>query len=577
MPDTTRTDLTFPLLSYGTHQIEWDLQVLLYKGAAAARRGEALGLIRDGIYGAPQAARTDLITNFHHALSADLARGCSPHFIVSKLYAIWTLVRWADQSDIEVSSDSIKFIFFGWTEHLLERIHVHKTLSPQVAYSSALRVADIIVRSMEPGGPNAGNHLVRLTRLRNSSSRKVLATQADKANLEETFEFGKFLADVCNGLTIEVVRGALPVALPLRNGQTLLIVGTLKNLSTDPDTYTGVRKQRFKASRAPLADGDSVVDDARRRRLLTLRVEAELLIFIAQSGMNLAQAANLRRESYRWQSEDEDIVAYRVYKGRRGGEAVFRCFRAYREHWNTYLSWLDGTGLSEASDKLFPFVHVGNIPSRHTLPKFEALRVSTRQLGLSRFGPRILRKARVNWLLRRSGNLDLTADMAAHSRQTLLRHYEEPHHQRAAVEISSFHVNSDPSIESPGPGLCIASGRKPIAIPGSAAETPAPDCISPEGCLFCGHHRDVMSDDYCLKLASHAYLKVLELSLYKPDATASVHPGVRVIERINLKLTEIAAGSEIQAHWVNEARDSVRAGRYHTSWEGHIRLFEILG
>ncbi|MDR6990223.1 hypothetical protein [Luteimonas sp. 3794] len=577
MPDTTRTDLTFPQLSYGTHQTEWDFQVLLYKGAAAARRDKALLLIKDGIYGEPQVARAELVTSLHHEISANLARGCSPHFVISKLNAIWRFIKWADLSDSEITGDSIKLSFIGWTEYLLERVHLHKNLSPQVAYCLARRVADIVARSIGFRGPNPASWLVRMTRLRNNSSRKVLGNQADKANLEETFEFGNFLADVCSGLTVEVVRGALPVTLPLRTGQTLLIAGLLKNLGTDPETFTGVKKQRLEVSRAPLNEGDSVVDDNRRTRLLTLRVEAELLIFIAQSAMNLAQAASLRRESYRWQSEGEDIVAYRVYKGRRGGEAVFRCFRAYREHWKNYLSWLDETGLSEASDKLFPFVSTRQIPPQHALPTFQAIRFSTGQLGLARFGPRSLRKARVNWLLRHSGSLALTADMAAHSRQTLLRHYEEPHHQRAAVEISRFHVRSDPNVESPGPGFCVASGQIPIATPGSAVDAPAPDCISPEGCLFCDHHRDVLSADYCWKLASHAHLKVLEVSLYKPDATGSVHPGVRVIERINLKLNEIAAGSEVQAHWVSDARDSVRAGRYHASWEGHIQLFEILG
>jgi hypothetical protein len=85
-----------------------------------------------------------------------------------------------------------------------------------------------------------------------------------------------------------------------------------------------------------------------------------------------------------------------------------------------------------------------------------------------------------------------------------------------------------------------------------------------------------MSKDYCWKLASHAQLKILELTRYRPSAQAATHPANAVIDRIQSKLSAIASGSDVRAAWVIEARDAVRAGCFHPAWEGHIELLEAI-
>jgi len=563
-------------MRYGTHQVPWDMRILLYKGAASVLRDCVAAMIENGELGDVDAARLPLVRKLHEQVSAKLALGGSPSTVSGTLGHVWDFFRWADSSSADLSLASVKIAFRGWTEHLLHRVRIMKDLSQDTAYRNAMRVGDLIGRAICIGSAPA-SRMLRLTRLRNMTVKKrVLGTQADKANLEATFQFGHFLSDLCSFLTTTTVRGALPVTIQLRDGRSFIVAGGIKNLTIDPSAISGpARRKQYLDARAPLEDGESILDDIRRTRLLTLRVEAELLIFIAQSGMNLAQACQLKRESYRWQTDGEDLVAYRVYKGRRGGEAVFRCFKAYREHWERYLAWLEDTGWSRASDKLFPFLYPAKIPPEHALPHFAAIRSVADPLGLQRFGPRSLRNTRVNWLLRRSGDPELTADMAAHTKQTLLNQYEQPHHQRAAVEITKFHLATDPGAESPGPGVCTSFNLTPAPLAHMPPEAPAPDCISPEGCLFCKHHRDVMSHDYCWKLTSHARLKVLEISLYKPPAQNPIHPGNRVIDRINEKLSEIAAGSDVRAIWVRDAEDSIRAGRYHPIWDGHIQLLEI--
>ena len=291
--------------------------------------------------------------------------------------------------------------------------------------------------------------------------------------------------------------------------------------------------------------------------------------------MNLAQAARLRRSQFRFQTDGDDMVAY-VYKARRRGVAIFRAFRAYKDHFLRYLKWLDAIFPDSEGDRLFPFIYPTLIPPANHLPHFSAVQIQFKLLGIRTFLPQALRKTRVNWLLRRSRDPNLTAEMSQHTKEVLLRTYDQPHHQSASVEIMRFHRATDPAIAPPGPGLCVDLHRGPILMPGSPQEAPQPDCISPEGCLFCIHHRDVQSQDYCWKLASHRHIKALELQRYVPPVrNQPSHPASSVIDRINQKLETIAAANEVRALWVRIASDAVRAGRFHPAWDGFIHLLEM--
>lgn len=273
----------------------------------------------------------------------------------------------------------------------------------------------------------------------------------------------------------------------------------------------------------------------------------------------------------------EMMLRYFEYiKGRRHGEAVFRCFKLYREHLQRYLNWLNDNGFSDSDKRLFPFISRFVVQSKNPLVAFRVSKEIFKKNNLPFIGPQKLRTTRINWLLRRTRDVDLTAEQMGHTKEVLLQDYEQPHHQVAVIEIVQFHNATDPTFSPPGPGVCIDSTHQPKSINEFTQSTPKPDCVSPEGCLFCTKHRDVMSADYCWKLASHARIKALETSLYKPDEKQQIHPSYRVIDRIMQKLKAISEGSEVRALWVEEANNSVRAGRYHPHWEGYINLLEVI-
>lgn len=571
-------DLTFPNYPIGTHQVPWNLKILLYKNAAKEARKSAIISIDEGKFGKPVEDRVPLVIAFHEAISSMISLGKSRALIESSLEVLWRFFSWSDTHSEHICQKTLIDIFKRWTEIQIHRHQVKKEISAIYAYRQASKMANLIAKVLQLPGAKPGGNLLLQTRIRRPPDKKrVLGTSADKQNLDYTFEYGRVLKKICSELDLATVRGKLPIFIDLGNGRTLTLAGSLMNPEMDTDAIKNTEvKRRAEIARAPLNEGESLFDRHKRSGILNLKIEAELLIFIAQTGMNLTQAANLEKETYRWKSNGDDLEVFRVYKGRRSGEAIFRCFKSYRDHLEKYLAWLNETGFSDNDSRLFPLLSRSMIRAKGAKIRFNTTKQAFKKNNLNFIGPQQLRKTRVNWLLRRSRNLVLTAEQMAHDKSVLLRDYESPNHQSATAEIIRFHNATDPTFSPPGPGICIDENHKPELIAGAVSETPVPDCVSPEGCLFCTKHRDVMSSEYCWKLVSHLHIKKLETALYKPSQKQELHPGYRVIGRINQKLEAIASGSEVRAIWVKDAQDAVRSGNFHPHWEGHIKLLEVI-
>ncbi|MCY6488052.1 hypothetical protein, partial [Actinobacillus pleuropneumoniae] len=77
--------------------------------------------------------------------------------------------------------------------------------------------------------------------------------------------------------------------------------------------------------------------------------------------------------------------------------------------------------------------------------------------------------------------------------------------------------------------------------------------ISPAGCLFCVHQRDIDGFDHVWSLASYRHLKSLEMTRYRSDAD-ECPPAALVVARATAKLRAFEDSSEICAAWVQEAQ-----------------------
>lgn len=573
MRDLALPDLTFPRVILGADETPWDLRCLLYRGGASTKTNKVAGLIGHGALGQPILDRLELVVKLHEEITGKLAGGGSKYSALSTINHLRSFFGWADQTGLALSLDTVATTYIHWTDHLLNRCRMLRDISEMAIYNSAYSVANAL-----DGVLQRRISLIGETRIRRPRKGKAaLGVEADKQNLQETFSFGFALLDICDALTVEAIRGPIPVRISFRGGAVLEEWAGKQppeklKWSAPPKTPS----QRFNAKKFRQLREVWEADTSLRTRhpIANLRVESELLIFIAQTSMNLAQAHRLKAGQFHYTSH-LDGYQVRRYKNRRSGEVEFEIYAEYREIFERYLAWRNIMFPDDPNGQLFQMAKMSRAEDNR--PQFHQTHAACKKLGIRFISTRLLRNTRINWLLRRSQDPKMTAEMAQHTQETLLQRYAKPNLQVAMVEIARFHNQTDPSISPPGPGLCIS--RTPEPVPDIPGEATLPDCRTAAGCLFCTHQRDIDSEDHVWSLTSFRHLKSLELMRYRPPALkmahAATHPAAAAIDRVTSKLMFFQRSSAVRGMWVTEALARVEEGDYHPAWDGFIQLLEL--
>ncbi|MCD5361264.1 hypothetical protein [Chromobacterium aquaticum] len=559
-------DLKFSMVEYGKNETPLDLLPLLYRGGAGLNVKIVMVEIARGNLGAPLLDRLNLVKRIHEYISERLTAGGSRGTAGTAIRRIREFFTWVDEVNESLNLFSVEQLFIGWTDELILQSKIG-SIAEIHAYQSAVAVAKVIKESLQ-----LTYSLLSKTRIRRrKQNRNSLCSLADKQNLEKTFKFGHALLDIKDALSVEAIYGKMPVVIKFRSGQKLEewlklrpeeTVKTLRETAKPSTRMVALQKR---------AKWEAEISYRTRHPLINLRLESEMLIFIAQTGINLQQAFTLRLSKFRYQSHLDGYQVFRVYKGRRHGEVAFEIFSEYREHFESYLKWRSAIFPADNEGLLFPFLTAGraNFP-----PAFSLVRSRARKIGINFVPPTTLRKTRINWLLRRSKDTALTAEMHAHTEETLIRQYEQPSLQVTMAEIGRYHSHTDPAIAAPGVGACVKP--VPMAMESIPSEAVFSDCISPAGCFFCIHQRDIDSEDHVWSLASYRHLKLLELSQYRPSAKRAMpHPAKAVIDKITEKLKNFEQSSEVRGLWVREALARIEEESYHPYWEGFIQLVEV--
>jgi hypothetical protein len=255
---------------------------------------------------------------------------------------------------------------------------------------------------------------------------------------------------------------------------------------------------------------------------------------------------------------------------------VFEIYSEYRQVFERYLLWRAAIFPDDPDGLLFPLIGYRLQVSRHPeiAPTHHRLKDCCKRAGIKFLPPSALRNTNVNWMLRRTLDPDLTADEKQHAKRTLLSVYEKPNQQRAMFQIQSFWSKHDPSQVAVGPGSCV--GKIPQSIPDMPFTATKPDCISPAGCLFCTHQRDIDSLNHVWSLTSYRLLKSFELASYRqPESNKSLpkHPAEIAIERLTAKLNYISTSGSHREAWVTESMLRIEEGRYHPDWSWMIENY----
>lgn len=565
MRDLAIPDLTFPKVTYGLNETPWDLRVLLYKGGAKGNPRTVFNQMAAGELGNPLIERIELVTRIHQEMTMRLARGESKRTAFSRLRSFRTLFAWADEFKAVLSLEAVEDTFRLWCDFLLNRERL-KQLKNSSAYGSALMLSPILDGALERSQP-----LILTTRLRRyKRGTRAVSFATDKQNLADTFAFGHLCLDIIDSLSFDAIYGPLPVKIRFRDGAILEQWSTLRS----PERVVAIQpgyKNKANTRRVLQARAAWEADCSLRTRfpVVNLRIEAELLVFIAQTGMNLAQAQNLRCTQFSYKST-VDGFEVRDYKKRRKGEVLFEIFSEYKAVFTAYLAWRDKV-FAATTDRLFPFVRT--MGAEHSSPlDFKRFRYEICiPRGVAFVGPQKLRSTRINWLLRQSRSLEQTAEQAQHTKQTLVRVYEKPSLQVAQAEIIQFWQKNDPWLSdnpmpSPAPGICDGV---PMPLTGLPPEAPKADCVHPAGCLFCEHHRDIDSEDYVWSVASMRFLNTLILRRFRPPAQGKSDSARHVelaIEALTMKLDWFSHSNARRKGWVAEAIEKIAEGEFHQHW-----------
>ena len=571
-------DLEFHNVPYGKVETRWSLLPLLYAGGAAVDARIVSGKINAGELGKPILGRLPAIKCIHDFLCGELEAGRSRYTVIKLIRVLREVYRWGDSNNRPLDKNSLQRDFLDWDAYLHHRSQNLKEIKNISVYSSVKRISSLLENAL--GLYGSGESVSRQPKLfirtgipLPQRNKTPIGAEEERNLSAALFAFGEFLLDISVALTPAAIRSEDTIKVLFRNGQSIEEKTKPRSVSRaawDPDTAS---------SGDGTQDGNGVsrtrpACDQNRYPLVNLRISAELLIFIAQTGMNLSQAAKLRIGRFSYQSHTDGYRVFRVHKNRRAGEVAFDIYREYRPFFENYLAWRrELFPLSQAeNDYLFPFWQSSKRVSLAS-PDFASIKRRCKTLGIRYFGPQALRLSRTNWLLKKTRDTALVAEVGQHSESTLTTAYERPSLRTISLEISQFHAVMTPRLLASGPGACIQP--EPTLSPGTPSDAPQPDCISPAGCLFCTHHRDIDSADHVWSLASYRHLKSLELATYGDSHHAGApHPAAATISVVSRKLNEFSEIGAAQADWVDEAISRVTEGNFHPRWDGFIQLME---
>jgi hypothetical protein len=573
MRDVAIPDLTFPSVEYGRNETPWDLRILLYKGASGVDYRTVFNRIAAGDMGRPLVERLELVKGLHEEMAAKLAGGGARQSAYSTFSKLRYFAAWADQHDHALSLEDVEATYRRWCDFLLNSARL-KAIKKQTAYGQALEVSQVLDAVLDREQP-----LIRTTRLRSKKSGpRAVGPAADKQNLTDTFAFGHLLLDVIDSLPLEAIYGKLPVTIKTRDGRSI-------------DQWSGLANPRKIASLQPGYPYRYQTKEALRTRaawegehslrtrfpLVNLRILAEMMLFIGQTGMNLSQARNLVVTQYAYESTIDGYKVY-GYKQRAKKEVLFEIFTDYKTVFESYLAWRAKL-FGETTDGMFPFVqpYGGNKHNQISTTKFRSEICDP--LGVPWISAQKLRNTRVNWLLRESRDPDLTAEKGQHLKPTLIRFYEKPSLQVAMREIIQFYQKGDPRLGGivmpcPAPGICDGV---PQPLPDLPPKAPKPDCTHPAGCLFCSHHRDIDSEDYVWSTASMRHLNTVVLRRFRPHSNGNADPAAHVelvLEVLTTKLKWFEGSNTKRKAWVDEAMEKLAEGDFHAHWRYLIESAE---
>lgn len=488
----------------------------------------------------------------------ELTRGTAEASVSTYINDFNVFMKWVDEKNIHLSMDdkTLETAYLAYDEHCYSRAWTKKEIAQITAYKAVFNVGQSLSKLMERPAHTQLKYQSRTIKAYKAPRKTSVSRAAEKQHLGDSQLLGYYCVDIADAITIESAYGQLPITTntlkPDGSKQAIEMPWGLVKLLKHDSKHTSHRA-------IALCKPTNCIDMF-RGSLIRIRLLAELVIFVYQTGMSVSQVLQIERKgfSYKLQGNNDWLVT--CHKGRKQGPVSFTIYKEYRARFKRLIKFVDH--FCPEDYQLFPLSYKSskNRGSVH----YKSLTDQAKRDGIPWIPPRVTRNTRANFLDRMTGDPGLSAEMSQHTKEVFKQNYERPSQQRSMAALTIFWKKEPISLINSG---CNA---QPEPSPDKPSDVIGPNCINESGCLWCKSHRDIYSEDYVWSLASFRHLKLIEAA----QPIKREIPADLVIERLSNKLEAFKKRSEQSQKWVEEAIMRIEESFYHPTWKNIINFWE---
>lgn len=535
-----------------------NLNVFLFIGGASSKAKSVQKAIASDGLGEVRKTRLHLVRKIYECLKARLVRGYKFVSVESAFIDLRWFYRYVDSLELDPTVENILTCYMDWSVSIYKR-QLENKISESVGFKQVRSVGKLLEDAL---GISPGSLTKKIVVLAGSTKKYTLSIADDKKVLSDSIAFGRDMADIARCLTMEVFNESPPFEIKFADGAKFHYFNrNSKTIILNGDSSPVINcREGFECSWSV----------GQRNSFINLRVEAELEIFISQTGANSGQVVGLSREGIQI-GRFLNAWNLKAYKPRRRGEVSYEVFSEYQKHLKKYLDFYDQCFPDVKDGPLFPLVgHSGlSFRKKYTGNK---IRNFLTKLGKKYIASSFRRNTRENWIARSSEDPFLAANMANHSLETHVKSYSRPNLIVASKEFTEFFSIQHELLISVDSGGCEGTSQRASF---ASEFAPAPDCRNAAGCLFCTSYKGINSFDYVWSLVSYRKMKNLELagsfSINASDSSATA-----VLARIKELLQQFVSLGDENRDWYRDAVMRVEEGSYHQRWSIVIQIMENL-
>lgn len=318
-----------------------------------------------------------------------------------------------------------------------------------------------------------------------------------------------------------------------------------------------------------------------RLNLAFLAIECFIMLFIANTGMNITPLSQLQWDTNQdFQCRKNIQHGFKTVKHRAGGTNVeFHITNHFLPYFRRYLElrkWVlqgQNAPLFFLRDKQH---NIKNVDNNLAIK----LRVKLKKFGLVLPSARQWRAYKSDWLIRTT-DIATTALLLQNSKETVVQSYIAGSKISADNEMTAFlngmHLKVIKAKQAPtteiSVGHCLEYQTPETEVSGSSIQ---PDCQQPEGCLFCVKYRVHADEDDIRKLCSCRYVINETRTLAASEMHFEKVFGV-VLNRIDSLLKFIASKNNVLNQTVERIKCEVmEEGKLTIYWASKLQMLTEL-